>query len=151
MNKKGVTLIELIIVFVIIAIMAAFIVPGIGSWLPRYRLRSATRDIISTMRTAQVRAVSNNIQYRVNLNDADIGANNYVLQYQTTTGVTWVNDGAVQSLPPGISISANTLPGKYAQFNPSSQSSSGTVTLKNIKGATKSITLTPSTGRVTGG
>ena len=40
-------------------------VPGIGKWLPNYRLRSATRDIVSTMRTAQMRAVSNNTVYGV--------------------------------------------------------------------------------------
>jgi prepilin-type N-terminal cleavage/methylation domain-containing protein len=147
MNKRGVTLIELAVVFVIIAIMAGLLVPNIGAWLPNYRLRSATRDIVSTMRTAQTKAVSNNIQYRVNLDDAEIGANGYVLQYQTIEG-KWVNDGAVQSLPTGISIIADTLPGKRAHFNPNSTSSGGSVTLGNTKGATRSITLTTATGRV---
>jgi prepilin-type N-terminal cleavage/methylation domain-containing protein len=147
MNKKGVTLLELIIVFVIIAIMAAFILPGIGSnWLPRYRLRSATRDIVSTMRTAQIRAISNNLTYRVNLNAGDMGVNNYVLQY-TTAGI-WVNEGAVQSLPSGISIIANTLPGNYANFNPNSTASAGSVTLGNTKGATKNLSVTSGTGRI---
>ena len=65
MNKKGVTLIELVVVFVIIAIGAVLLVPNIGGWLPNYRLRSATRDIVSTLRTAQMKAVSTNTQYRV--------------------------------------------------------------------------------------
>ena len=65
MNDKGVTLIELVVVFVIIAIGAVMLIPNIGTWLPNYRLRSAARDIVSTMRTAQMRAISNNIQYRV--------------------------------------------------------------------------------------
>ena len=148
MNKKGVTLIELIIVFVIIAIMAAFILPGIGSsWLPRYRLRSATRDIVSTLRTAQIRAISNNLTYQVNLNAGSVGLNNYVLQYQTTAGI-WVNEGAVQTLPPGISIIANTLPANVAIFNPNFVASAGSVTLQNTKGATKNFSITPGTGRV---
>jgi prepilin-type N-terminal cleavage/methylation domain-containing protein len=146
MNKKGVTLIELVVVLVIIAIMAGLLAPNIGAWLPNYRLRSATRDIVSTMRTAQMKAVSNNIQYRVNLDDAEIGVKGYVLQYQTTGG-NWVSDGAVQSLPTGISISANTLPGKHAAFNPNSTSSAGSVTLISTKG-TKTITVSPATGRV---
>jgi len=146
MNKNGVTLIELVVVFVIIAIMAGLLVPNIGLWLPNYRLRSATRDIVSTMRTAQMKAVSNNIQCRVNLDDAEIGVKGYVLEYQTTEG-NWVSDGAVQSLPTGISISANTLPGKHAEFNPNSQSSAGSVTLISTKG-TKTITVSPATGRV---
>ena len=60
-NRKGITLIELIVVMVIIAIGAVLMAPNIGGWLPNIRLRSATRDIASTMRVAQMKAVSNNI------------------------------------------------------------------------------------------
>ena len=146
MNKKGITLFELIIVMVIIAIGAALMVPGIGSWLPNYRLRSATRDIVSMMRVAQMKAVSSNFQYWVNLNSADVGANSYILQYNT--GGIWVNDGAIQKLPSGIIISNNNLPNDRAEFNPNSTSSSGSVTLKNSKGSQRKITLTAATGRV---
>ena len=59
-NKKGITLIELVVVMIIIAIGAVLLVPNIGGWLPNYRLRSATRDIVSTLRTAQMKAVSSN-------------------------------------------------------------------------------------------
>jgi len=93
-----------------------------------------------------MKAVSNNIAYRVNLDDADIGDNRYALQFRTIEG-NWVSEGAVQTLPPGISISTNTLPGKHAEFNPNSTSSAGTVTLLSKKG-TKTISLTASTGRV---
>ena len=147
-NKKGVTLIELIVVMVIIAIGAALLVPNIGGWLSNYRLRSATRDVASMMRVAQMKAVSNNLQYRVNLDDADIGIGNYVLQYQTTAG--WVNDGDIRRFPTGIWIPGGgiTLPGKHAEFNPNSTSSTGSLRLQNTKGTQKQITLTPATGRV---
>jgi len=147
-NQKGVTLIELIVIMVIIAIGAALIVPNIGGWLPSYRLKTATRDVASMMRLAQMKAVSNNVQYRVNLDDADIGVGNYVLQYQTTVG--WVNDGAVQTFPNGISIPGGgvTFPGKHAEFNSNSTSSTGSLTLQNTKGTQKKITLTASTGRI---
>jgi len=65
MNQKGVTLIELIVVIVIIGIMGVLMVPNIGGWLPNYRLRSAARDIASTLRVAQMKAVSNNLSYGV--------------------------------------------------------------------------------------
>jgi type IV fimbrial biogenesis protein FimT len=147
MNDKGVTLIELVVVFVIIAIGAVLLIPNIGTWLPNYRLRSATRDIVSTMRTAQMRAVSNNIQYRVNFNAAEIGgaANSYALQ---SNSAGWANDGVVQTLPTGITINIDLLPGGRAVFNADSTSSGGSVTLQNTKGAARTITLTTVTGRV---
>jgi prepilin-type N-terminal cleavage/methylation domain-containing protein len=146
MNKKGVTLIELIVVFVIIAIAALLLTPNIGAWVQNYRLKSATRDVVSMMRTAQMKAVSNNFQYRVNLNSGDVGANSYILQYNT--GGIWVNDGVIQTLPSGIIISDNTLPNDRAEFNSNSTSSSGSVTLQNPKGSRRRITLTAATGRV---
>lgn len=144
-NKKGVTLIELIVVLVIIAIGAVLLAPNIGVWLPNYRLRSATRDIASTMRLAQMKAVSSNMQYRVNLNAVEVGVNSYVLQ-RNTGG--WVNDGAIQTLPAGITINQINFPDSHAEFNPNSTSSTGSMTLINTKGTTKTITLTPSTGKI---
>jgi prepilin-type N-terminal cleavage/methylation domain-containing protein len=142
MNKKGVTLIELVIVFAIIAIMAVLLAPNIGPWLGYYRLKSATRDIVSTMRTAQMKAVSNNTENQVLFNP---GAGTYILQYRDTGG-NWVNEGATQTLPSGIQISA-PFPGNIAHFNPNSTSSTGSMTLTNTK-QTKRITLTSSTGRI---
>lgn len=143
MNKKGVTLLELIIVMVIIGIGATLLAPGIGAWLPIYRLKGATRDVVSTMRTAQMKAVSTNMEHRVSFNNPVAGS--YVLQ-RNSGG--WVNEGVPQTLPTGIVISAVTFPGDNAEFNPNSTSSSGSLTLQNTKGSTKRITLTPATGRI---
>ncbi len=144
MNKKGVTLVELIVVMVIIGILAAFFVPNIGAWLPSYRLRSGARDIVSTMRTAQMKAVSTNMKYRVSFTLPAA----YILEYENPPG-TWVAEGLSQSLPSGISISAITVAGNNAIFNPDSTSSSGSLTLQNSKGTQRRLTLTSSTGRVT--
>jgi type IV fimbrial biogenesis protein FimT len=146
-NKRdGVTLIELIIVMVIIAVGATLMVPAIGAWLPNYRLRSATRDIVSTMRTAQMRAVSNNFQYRVNMNASDVSANSYVLQ--RNTGGLWVNDEALQTLPSGITIFRNTFNNQRTEFNPNSTSSAGSITLQNTRGTQRRVIIAAATGRV---
>jgi prepilin-type N-terminal cleavage/methylation domain-containing protein len=141
-NRKGVTLIELIVVMIIIAIGALLMAPNIGAWLPNYRLRSATRDIISTMRTAQMKAVSTNMEYRVLF---DPGAKTYSLQ-RNSGG--WQPDGATQALPSGIEISAINFGGNNAQFNSNSTASGGSITLRNIRSTEKKITLTTSTGRI---
>jgi type IV fimbrial biogenesis protein FimT len=143
MNRKGVTLIELIVVIVIIGIGAVLFAPNIGAWLPNYRLRSAARDVVSTIRTAQMRAVSTNLAHQVSFT---LPAT-YVLQYQNTLG-GWVNDGATQTLPSGISISAINITGNNAVFNANSTSSPGSLTLQNTRGTVRRLTLTSSTGRV---
>jgi type IV fimbrial biogenesis protein FimT len=147
MNNKGVTLIELIVVFVIIALMALLIVPNIGAWLPNYRLRSATRDIVSAMRTAQTKAVSNRLQYQVNFN---VAPNSYILQCNSGG---FINDGPLQTAPSGITINIAGLPGGTATFNTDSTClSGGNITLSYQKGGViqnqRGIFLNVATGRV---
>jgi len=144
MNHKGITLVELVIVVVIIAIGAVLMVPSIGAWLPYYRLTSGTRDLVSTMRVAQMKAISNNLRYQISF----ISNNSYVLQYQNTGG-GWVNDGATQTLPKGIQL--NTTFGNSAAFFPDSSSTNGNVVLNNTKGKTKTIQLFGVTGRIKSG
>ena len=145
MNRRGVTLIELIVVMVIIAIGATLTVPAIGRWIPNFRLRSATRDLVSTMRTAQVKAVSSNTSYGVAFGTS--GANSY----RVYRGVD--PDGPATLLPNGVAFENNTFPidatlsKPFAQFNGNSTSSSGGVTLKNSN-RNHRITVAAATGRV---
>ena len=59
-DNAGVTLIELIIVVTVILILSAVAVPGYISWLPRYRLNSATDDLLSVLQQAKMRAIKEN-------------------------------------------------------------------------------------------
>ncbi len=144
MNKKGVTLLELIIVMVIIAIGATLLVPGIGAWIPIYRLKGATRDVVSTMRTAQMRAVSTNMEHQVSFTIGPPGS--YILQ-RNSGG--WVDDGAPQTLPAGVEITVTT---PNFQFNPNSTATGANVTLTvrrggQVKGQ-RIIRVLATTGRI---
>ncbi len=145
MNQKGITLIELLTVMVIIAIGAALTTPNIGGWLTSLRLRSATRDVVSMMRVAQIKAVSNNILYRVTFDTAN---NKYFLENSQDSGITWTREGEDQALPSGVQFNT-TLAGNTATFNPNSTASaSGNITLNNTKGSTKTVSLLALTGRI---
>jgi prepilin-type N-terminal cleavage/methylation domain-containing protein len=135
-NQKGVTLLELIIVMVIIAIGATLMAPGIGSWIPIYRLKSATRDIASTMRIAQMKAISNNLTYQISFVP---GNRSYILQYQDTGGGL-VDDGDLQVLSNGFQLNT-TFTGNIATFRPDSTITGGIVNIINSKGSQKTIQL----------
>ncbi len=143
MNQRGVTLIELVIVMLIIAIGAVLTTPNIGGWLTNYRLRSATRDVASTLRLAQIKAVSSNTSYQVVF---DTAHDSYILQYKDTGGV-WVGEGGTQTLPTGVKFNT-TFPGNITIFSPNSTATDGNVTLNNTKGATKTVRLLGLTGRI---
>ena len=143
MNRKGVTLIELIVVVAIIAIGAVLTTPNISGWLPNYRLRNATRDVASIMRFAQLKAVSNNISYRIVFDTVN---DNYVIQYQDTGG-GWVAEGDTQTLPTGVKFNT-TFAGNITTFSPNSTATDGNVTLNNNKGATRRVRLLGLTGRI---
>ena len=142
-SNRGVTLFELVIVMVIIVITAVLMVPNIGAWLPYYRLRSGTRDIVSTLRTAQMKASSTKMDYRVSF---DPTRGNYILKHNS--GGLWIDEGTIQTLPPGIQISTITFPGNDAQFDSRFSSSGGSMTLQNQKGGQKQITVSSATGKV---
>jgi general secretion pathway protein H len=142
MNKKGVTLIELVVVLAIIAIGAVLTIPNMGPWIQSYRLRTAARDITSTLRVAQMKAVSTNMSYQVSF---DTGARTYVLR--RNTGGLWLDEGAAQTLPTGIRMDPAPTNNPLT-FSPNSSSNGGTVYLKNPKETPREIRVSPSTGRI---
>jgi prepilin-type N-terminal cleavage/methylation domain-containing protein len=153
MNKKGITLIELVVVLVIICIGAALMVPGFGAWVPHYRLRGAARDVVSVMRTAQTKAVSYNIRYGVAFDTA----NQEFTLYRNSGGLgDFQVDGSATSLPKGVTFNGiaglptNGPSGQaIIRFLPDSTAeANGTINLINSKNTTKSIQISMSTGRI---
>jgi type II secretory pathway pseudopilin PulG len=64
-NESGITFFELMTVLAVLAIMASIAVPGFINWLPRYRMRAAADELLSTMWMAQKRAVTENANVAV--------------------------------------------------------------------------------------
>jgi prepilin-type N-terminal cleavage/methylation domain-containing protein len=148
MNKKGVTLIELIVVMVIITICATLTVPSISSWMRNYRLRSATRDLVSILQTAKMRASIYNFEYRVNFS-GDLKAFQLVRGSAPSGSATWTPEGPNYLLPNGVNLQINGTMDNFIQFNTNSTcDKSATLRLINPN-YYYDITLSPTTGKTT--
>jgi type IV fimbrial biogenesis protein FimT len=150
---------ELIIVMAIIALGAVLMVPNIAGWIPNYRLRTATRDVVSTLRVAQMKAVARNVDHRVTFVP---GEGSFFIMRRTTAGVNnWVRitvsdevaagaDDAKQFLPSGVQFDSVNFPTAVnnPEFYPNSTASGGNVVLKNSRGTLRTIIVAPTTGRI---
>lgn len=65
-KRSGFTLIQLTIVIALLTILTAVGVPNFLSWLPKYRLKRAARDLYSNLHLAKMSAIKANKDCRVN-------------------------------------------------------------------------------------
>ena len=73
-EASGFTLVELVVTFVIIAILAGAAIPALSVWMPNYRLRRAAMDIFSNLQWAKMQAIRTNRQHAVFFNTAGDGS-----------------------------------------------------------------------------
>ena len=57
-SEKGTTLLEIIVVVVLVGILAAIAIPSMRALAPRYRLQSATSELVEAMQLGRMRAIS---------------------------------------------------------------------------------------------
>lgn len=151
-NQAGFSLLELMIVLGLLSIMAAIAIPSFLDWLPRYRLKSAARDLYSNMQKARIKAIKSNKDWALVFKGAD---NKYYLCSDNGDNVwSTVGDNTVEeiidldgyqsgvqyghgkaSAPAGGSFPADEISynSNVVSFNSRGTGSSGYVYLENEK------------------
>jgi prepilin-type N-terminal cleavage/methylation domain-containing protein len=135
-NKNGFSLTELMVTIALFTILCLMAIPQFLRFAENGNLRSATRDITSDIMNMRETALARGAQCRITFNT---GANNYIL---TTP------DGNMTKTPSNFSpdiviTNAGFFGGNpnSIAFQPRGTATNGTLTLRNARGSTATITV----------
>jgi Tfp pilus assembly protein FimT len=147
-DRRGVTLVELIVIGFLLAIVVAIAIPGINPVMVNLRLRGAAWQVAGDLRLARQRAVTLKKRFRVCVTNCAIAvpAGSYSLERDEGTpgNPDWVSDtGVATRLARDVIIRSSATP----TFNEIGAAGPGTVTLTNSVG-TYQVAIAQS-GRVT--
>jgi prepilin-type N-terminal cleavage/methylation domain-containing protein len=73
---SGFTLVELMVVFALIGILAVVAVPNFSVWVANYRLKQAARDVVSRLQLAKLTAIKRNTNCAITFNQT-VGGSTY--------------------------------------------------------------------------
>jgi prepilin-type N-terminal cleavage/methylation domain-containing protein len=134
-NRKGFTLVELIIVIGLLALIATIAGLNLRNYTLNRNLRTAARNIVADFNLCKARAVSESISYQVIFN---IAGGNYTIQ-QLNNAATAVTKRPLPLSEGGSDISINSAnfvnplpqPQNEVNFGARGTVSSGNVVLRN--------------------
>jgi len=147
--NTGFTLLELMLVISILAILSVASAPNIISWFEGRKLSSASRDVLSVMQAARLRAVKERANAVVSFNVAnntfeafvDDGGGTPANSGNNTRdgGETLIRSGDLASIDvTGANFGGNAF---VAFTSRGFTTAAGTVTLQNDSGSQKQITV----------
>jgi prepilin-type N-terminal cleavage/methylation domain-containing protein len=64
-DNKGFSLLELLVVLIIMSVLSAVAAPGVSRMMENYRVKATSRQLISDLQLAKMKAVSENANYQV--------------------------------------------------------------------------------------
>ena len=133
---RGLSLLELLVVLVIIAIGVTLAVPNFSYWIEKYTIWKAARQLVTDLQLAKMRAVSQGLQHRVYF---DSGTRSYrIEQGNAPHGSTmWSQIGSIRALSDpqnphyakGVTMATNFANNAVIFSTKGTASPAGTVTL----------------------
>jgi Tfp pilus assembly protein FimT len=153
-NNRGVTLLEMMIIAVVIGITSTLAIPRFGQVMDKLRLKTAGRDIVSSLRLARANAVSQRDQFGVYFN---LNSGEYVLFKDLANPGSFTydigsdSDMVTKTLPARVNFGYDSFSNSVVIFRPNgSASSSGLLELCSHEDYYGSYTVDVlgSTGRV---
>ena len=145
-EERGFSLVETIIVVSLIAIISGFAITTLNSFLPRFRLSSAAREVLTDLMNARMQAVSKKHQMLIT----------FPSLYQYTIIEDKDNNGALTSGEPSRTYDMHSSFGDVTVasspssiiFKPLGTASGATITITSVAGAGTKTVLVSLGGRV---
>lgn len=115
-SRHGITVMEILIVLVVAALLAAAATPWILGTIESYRVRSAAWEVAGDLRLARQRAVSTQVRHRFCVSNCDspVPTGGYLLERD---GTPWTPDLVRADLPNGVALLPTTLTDGKLTFN----------------------------------
>jgi type II secretion system protein H len=146
-KNKGFTLVEMMVVIAIMAIVSAIAVPNFYSYAAGMKLRSASRDLYSTLQKTRMNAIRQNTRWAVEFTSSTYKVVN--CGPDNVCGGSGATDNTI-STTTNISeysgVSIPIFPGTV-EFYPDGTSNGGTLTFGNSTGHSSQVVISVS-GRI---
>lgn len=123
MNKKGITLIELMVTITVMAVLIAIAIPSFNKWLSKYQIEADTKDIYALIQDARAKAFSQkeDITIVVNANTTTVkksdGSVISSISTKTSFKSNTINITKRGIISGGSSILPTTVSGLNPQYN----------------------------------
>lgn len=155
MNKKGFTLLEMLIILTIMGIMGAMLYPAFNRMVANYRLRNVVFELATDLNKAKIEAIRRNAFVSFNF---DTTNNRYIIFVEDKFARNWVLDpgetelksfnlesyGVTYNGEPTFPKNANNIPSlgfDYRGLLRANGPAAGTISLRNGVGTVFNIIL----------